>query len=386
MKTRGLRLAAVGLAALVVAATALPARTATKGRDLTVEVLDIGQGDSILIRTPEGKTALIDAGPSHNVVSLLRDKRVTSLDLVVVSHHHSDHYGGMSEVIKAFKPRVFMASNSSHTTTSYLRLLQLVRDEGIRAIQPGEAPRKIGLGSVVLTVFPQPPDDTEDENDNSIGIRLDQGSFSMLLTGDSQERARAYWLKTCPSLLKDVTVLKLAHHGSRNGTDGRWLDITRPEIAVASLGVNNEYGHPHPETLSLLERRHVPLIRTDLDGTATFVSDGETWDVTTSRRGRNVGGADEFAAGVRKSRGGAAKTATAPRTRDARVKKAASTRLDLNNATEEDLQALPGIGSILARRIIGGRPYRSVDDLRNVRGIGEARMEDLRPLVSVRSY
>jgi competence protein ComEC len=386
-----LRRAAVGLAAMLAVASMLLVRPAVsspspKDPDLTVEVLDVGQGDSILIRSPEGKTALIDAGPSHNVVSLLKEKRVTGLDLVVVSHHHADHYGGMSEVIKTFKPRVFLASNSSHTTTSYLKLLQLVRDEGIRAIQPGESARKIGLGSVVLTVFPQPPDDSEDENDNSIGIRLDQGNFSMLLTGDSQERARAFWQKTCPSLLKDVTVLKLAHHGSRNGTDGKWLDLTRPEIAVASLGAGNDYGHPHPESLSLLERRKIPLLRTDLDGTITFVSDGKTWDVTTSRRGRSVGGADEFAAGVRKSRGGttrAAGTINTPRTRDAKVK-TTSTRVDLNNATEEELTALPGIGPTLARRIIGGRPYRSIDDLKNVRGIGETRMEELRPLVLVR--
>jgi competence protein ComEC len=386
-----MRRAAVGLAAMLAVASMLLVRPAAsapaptpRDAELTVEVLDVGQGDSILIRSPEGKTALIDAGPSHNVVSLLKEKRVTGLDLVVVSHHHADHYGGMSEVIKTFKPRVFLASNSSHTTTSYLKLLQLVRDEGIRAIQPGEAPRKIGLGSVVLTVFPQPPDDSEDENDNSIGIRLDQGNFSVLLTGDSQDRARAYWQKTCPSLLKDVTVLKLAHHGSRNGTNSRWLDLTRPEIAVASLGAGNDYGHPHPETLSLLERRKVPLLRTDLDGTVTFVSDGKTWDVTTSRRGRSVGGADEFAAGVRKTRSGAMHAAAGtPRTRDAKVK-TTSTRVDLNRATEEELIALPGIGPTLARRIIGGRPYRSIDDLKNVRGIGEVRMEELRPLVLVR--
>jgi competence protein ComEC len=391
MISPGLRRAAVGLAAMLATASMLLVRPAVsspppqKDPDLTVEVLDVGQGDSILIRSPEGKTALIDAGPSHNVVSLLKEKRVTGLDLVVVSHHHSDHYGGMSEVIKTFKPRVFLASNSSHTTTSYLKLLQLVRDEGIRAIQPGEAARKIGLGSVVLTVFPQPPDDSEDENDNSIGIRLDQGNFSMLLTGDSQERARAYWLKTCPSLLKDITVLKLAHHGSRNGTDAKWLDLTRPEIAVASMGAGNDYGHPHPETLSLLERRKVPLLRTDLDGTVTFVSDGKTWDVTTSRRGRSVGGADEFTAGVRKTRGAGTHTAAgAPRTRDAKVKTASTTRVDLNRATEEELTALPGIGPTYARRIIGGRPYRSIDDLKNVRGIGEVRMEELRPLVIVR--
>ena len=378
-----------GLAVAAAGASMAAARPAQRGPDATIEVLDVGQGDSILIRSPEGKTALIDAGPSHGLAAALKKRGVTSIDLLVVSHHHADHYGGMAEVVKAFKPRVFLASNSSHTTSSYLKLLETVRDANIRAIQPGEAPRKIGLGSVVLTVFPQPPEDRQDENDNSIGIRLDYGDFSALLTGDSQARARAFWVKSCPSLLKDVTILKLAHHGSRNGTDAKWLDLSRPEMAVASLGAGNDYGHPHAQTLSLLERRRIPLLRTDLDGTISIVSDGKTWDVTTAKRGRTAGGADEFAAGERpRSHAGAprpdpSRRHAQARTRDARVKPASS-RPDINSATEEELEELPGIGPTLARRIALGRPFRSVDDLRRVRGIGEARMEELRPLVIVR--
>jgi beta-lactamase superfamily II metal-dependent hydrolase len=375
-----------------VLALALAASSATaRAADASIEILDVGQGDAILIRSPEGKTALIDAGPAREVVATLRKQGVSSLDLLVLSHHHADHYGGMAEVVKAFRPRVFLAANSSHTTTLYLKLLETVRDANIRAIQPGEAPRKIGLGSVVLTVFPQPPDDPRDENDNSIGLRLDLGDFSALLTGDSQAKARAFWERECPSLLKDVTILKIAHHGSRNGTDAKWLDLARPELAVASLGATNDYGHPHPETLALLQRRRIPLLRTDLDGTIAIVSDGKTWDVTTSKRGRAAGGPDEFTAGERRHPGSGRvapdpsrrHAQTQARTRDARVKPA-SARLDLNSASEEDLEALPGIGPTLARRIVLGRPYRSVDDLRRVRGIGEGRMEDLRPLVTIR--
>src|SRR4051794_26470729 len=88
--------------------------TLSGSRRVTVAVLDVGQGDAILIRSPEGKTALVDAGPSREVVRELRQMGVTSLDMVVVSHHHADHYGGMAEVIRAYPPRLFMAAGSSH--------------------------------------------------------------------------------------------------------------------------------------------------------------------------------------------------------------------------------------------------------------------------------
>src|SRR4051794_8252232 len=122
---RLLRLAlALGLALMVGPAPAQqPAPRALGPLAATIEILEVGQGDSILIRSPEGKTALIDAGPSRHVVELLQARGIKALDLVAVSHHHQDHYGGMAAVIREFRPRLFLASNSSHTTVHYLRLL-----------------------------------------------------------------------------------------------------------------------------------------------------------------------------------------------------------------------------------------------------------------------
>ena len=106
----------------------------------------------------------------------------------------------------------------------------------------------------MLTVLPQPPEDRDEENDNSIGLRLQYGKFSVLLTGDSEADERQWWIGHIPELIRDCTILKLAHHGSRNGTDARWLDLVQPELAVASLGTGNDYGHPHSETSALLAR------------------------------------------------------------------------------------------------------------------------------------
>jgi competence protein ComEC len=331
---------------------------ANRSYTVTIDLLDVGQGDAILIRLPEGKTTLIDAGPSKEVASLLKQKGVTSIDLVVISHHHADHNGGMDDVIKAFHPRFFLATDSSHTTPHYLKLLRLVRKSGTTAIFPTRAPRKIELGSVLLTVLPQPPENVEDENSNSIGIRIQHGSFSALLTGDSQAEERSFWKRHVPDLIRDCSVLKLAHHGSKNGTDARWLSLVNPQLAVIRVGANNEYGHPSPQTLALLSRMRIPVLRTDHDGTITIRSDGKHWEYVGSSRSPRAPS----------DRAGEERTGSL---------------VDLNTASSAELESLPGIGPALARRIIEGRPYRTVEDLLRIKGIGKRRLAEIRGQVGV---
>ena len=131
----------------------------------------------------------------------------------------------------------------------------------------------IELGSVMLTVFPLPPEDEDDENDNSIGLRVRHGTASVLLTGDSQDAERLFWRWNTPRLARNCDVLKLAHHGSRNGTDGDWLDLLKPKLAVVSCGLNNAYHHPTRKRCPCSGTGR-PARRTDRDGTITVVSDG----------------------------------------------------------------------------------------------------------------
>lgn len=222
----------------------------------------------------------------------------------------------------------------------------------------------------MLTVLPQPPENRGDENDNSIGIRVQHGSFSMLLTGDSQTLERAFWEARCPDVIRDCTVLKLAHHGSRNGTDARWLEIVRPKLALASLGRGNEFGHPHPETLALLERQGLPLLRTDWNGTVTIVSDGRRWWLP--KHSEIVRGPPTV-----EEQGGAIERAR-------QRPKGADHLINVNTASQKELETLPGVGPVIAKTIIEGRPYRSVDDLLRVKGIGVKRLDEIRPLVGVR--
>lgn len=362
------RLRIAGLALLLLVGI-LPLELEAQGRrsasagSITVSFLDVGQGDSILIRSPEGKTALIDAGTSNNVVKTLKSLGVNSIDLVAVSHHHSDHYGGMDDVVKTFHPKYFLSSKSGHVTSLYKRLLEDVRNQDVTALYPtNKGARILKLGSVNLIVLPESPDeDTKNENNNSIGIIVSYGKFAVMLTGDSEETERAWWLKQCPDALKDITVLKLAHHGSRNGTNARWLDVTQPEIAVASLGKDNDYGHPHKETLDLLKKYNLTLLRTDQRGTITIESDGQDWDLVGSGRSNS-----EMAR--RDSNGSSA---------------GSSRKLDLNTASTRDIASLPGIGTSTARDIVAGRPYRSVDELMELEGMGQGRFERIRNQVTV---
>lgn len=285
LRRRFLALAALATALTTFSAPARPegpSGRSASARRLVVDVLDVGQGDAILIRSPEGKTALVDAGPTREgALQALRQRGVESIDMVVVTHHHLDHHGGMESVIREYHPRYFLATDSPATSQSWLRLLETVKAERITAVVPTEKPRRIELGSTTITILPQAPYDDKDENDNSIGLRVQHGGFSMLLTGDSEPPSRKWWQEQCPTLIRDCSVLKLAHHGSHNGTDAAWLDVVRPELTVVSVGSGNSYGHPHQETLDLLKRYRIPLVRTDVWGTITLVSDGETWNLVS---------------------------------------------------------------------------------------------------------
>jgi competence protein ComEC len=260
-----------------------PEKLATQ--QMTVEFLDVGQGDATLIRSPEGKTALIDAGPPQDgFVKLLKKHGVKHIDLAIVTHHHTDHIGNMAAVMEEFKPTVYLDSNSSHSTKKYQGLLKAVAASKAETISPyPDKERQIKLGSVLFRLFPQPPEDEEDENNNSIGMRVEFGQFTVLLTGDSREEERTWWLKNAnKSLYEKATVLLLAQHGGIAGIDRDWLQATTPKLAVASSGLGDKYG-PHPRTLRILSWEKVPLLRTDTSGTITITSDGKDWKIAKEK-------------------------------------------------------------------------------------------------------
>lgn len=234
--------------------------------DVEVTFLDVGQGDATLIRTPDGRTALIDAGPGDPTAQL-RDLGVERLDLVIATHPHADHIGGMEAVLEGFPVGSYMDSGKPHTTQTYLDLLQALQDRpDIRYLEA--VPRSLTLGSATLEVLPLPSADDVEHNDRSVGIVLRLGRFAAFLSGDSEQQLLSHFLDH--DAVPDVTLLKAAHHGSRDGFNDAFLNAARPEVVVISLGANS-YGHPHPESVAAYAGIARELYRTDVDGSVTVL-------------------------------------------------------------------------------------------------------------------
>lgn len=256
---------------------------------LSVRALDVGQGDCFLILTPGGKSLLIDAGPpeaADQVIQTLHQHGIRQLDLVVATHPHADHIGGMAPVLDEFSVRMFLDSGQPHPSRIYTRMLEKIRDKGIRFVT-AEAGQEFELDSgITLQVLaPFHPlikwSRGSVINTNSIVLRLTHGRFSMLFTGDSEQETEEQILASYPEL--SAQVLKVAHHGSRYATTMAYLEHVRPEVAIISCGRDNRYGHPAQPTLNRLRKvvRHV--YRTDLEGQITIYSDGQSYRVQTER-------------------------------------------------------------------------------------------------------
>jgi beta-lactamase superfamily II metal-dependent hydrolase len=260
---------------------------------LTVHFLDIGQGDSQLVRLPTGETILIDSGDTGKpTAGLLKQLGIGAIDLVIATHPHADHIGEMRDIMREFEVKEFWDSGFPHPTKTYREMLQEIRGRNITFKQARRGDTRM-IGDVKIEVLspgsPFPND--ENPNDASVVVRLTYGSKRFLFTGDAEvpEAGKSSAWKEMLDHQRDslrADLLKLAHHGSSNGTTREILDAVRPSIVTISCAAGNDYHHPHPRVMGLL-RDHADSIRvhrTDLEGTITAVSDGNTIEVSTERQ------------------------------------------------------------------------------------------------------
>jgi len=248
---------------------------------LEIRFFNVGQGDAVLVRE-SGKSALIDAGPgSGAVIGQLRALGVDTLDIVIASHNHADHIGGMPAVIGGSVARFYMDNGLPTTTSTYQRTMAAVRASGAQYLNA--TTRSVTLGYARLRIMAPPPG-VGDQNNSSVGVRVDYGDFHAILTGDSEQEELAYWLQHAE--VPRVQVVKVAHHGSPNGTSQEWINATRPGVAVISVGRVNGYGHPSLDVIAAWEAAGARVYRTDITGSVVILAhtNGQ-FSVTTASRG-----------------------------------------------------------------------------------------------------
>jgi len=263
--------------ALIIANIAAAAVLAQKGTRDYAEAyfFDVGQGDSIYIRTVEGNDVLIDGGPDSAVVSKLgrvmpySDRKI---ELMIATHPHADHIAGLVEVLKRFKVEKVLVSELIYPTETYKRFLELLAENQSEIIRPKLGQRIFLDSQTVLDIlypvsgkFAKLPGDV---NDASAVVRLSFGETNVLLTGDAGREIESFLMLN--NLPLNSEILKVGHHGSKHSSENSFIKTVAPEYAVIQAGKDNNYGHPHEEVLRTLEENNLEILRNDQLGDIRF--------------------------------------------------------------------------------------------------------------------
>ena len=269
--------------------------------DIRIVVIDVGQGDSIFIKTPNKKYILVDAGgvPSwkgggvdtgRDYVMPVLERNMpynAPLDAVVMTHPHADHVGGMASILKDMKVKKVYDSGYARGDKEYADCLDVIKRKDIpyEIVSDGD---ELEIDPDVSIKVLSPPSGFyyEDANNNSVVLRLKYKDFTILLTGDAEMEAENYIVSRHPKSEISSNVLKSPHHGSRSSSSPSFIAACQPEVAVISCGRNNQFGHPHSETISRYRSIEAAVYRTDYDGDVTIVSNGFNFTVIPSRRGK----------------------------------------------------------------------------------------------------
>lgn len=258
---------------------------------LQMHVIDVWQGDSILLVTPSGKTLLVDAGEADygsRIFSYLKKQGVTSLDAVVLTHPHSDHLGGLLTILKKMKVGVVYDSTSYYTQT-YKKYIEIIKEKNI--------PMKSAVKGDTIDLDPQvrirvmspvsvrkyqgrpqslSPDRVRSEiNNRSIVLRVEYGSTSTVLSADAETDVEAIMVSQGEA--KKCDLLKVGHHGSRTSSSKTYLKKLKPATALISVGKGNSFNHPHEITTTNLDHMKIETLRTDWHGNLFMLSDGTAW-------------------------------------------------------------------------------------------------------------
>lgn len=250
---------------------------------LAVHYIDVGQGDCILLQSGDD-FVLIDAGESEystTVCNYLENCSVESLDYVICTHPHSDHCGSLAQVIKTFPCDNFITTETDQQTNTWLSVLYAVDERDVNYID-AKVSDTYSFGDASFEIMGPYSNNYDNYNNYSVIVKVTYGDTSFLFTGDAEKLAEREMVQNGADLKADV--LKVSHHGSYTSSCDEFLDAVDPQYAVITCGENNDYGHPHKETIQKLSERYITTYRTDELGSIVAVSDGKniTFNYETS--------------------------------------------------------------------------------------------------------
>lgn len=285
--------------------TAANSKAEAKGQ-LTISMLDIDQGDAVLIQTG-AKNILIDTGDDKyyedgkkgkentQLLTELQKLKIDHIDTLVMTHAHADHIGKADKVIAQYGVKELVYNGIPSTSKYFINALKAAKANGTQQVKV-KAGDVLDFGNGVSFEIVSPSQSLIDEdtaaikakkkvdvNNESVVGRLTFGNFAMLFTGDAEGPVEKDMVASYGKKLK-CQVLKAGHHGSKTSSTAEFLKLVQPESVVMSLGVNNQYGHPHEALLNRLQKQGIKNIyRTDVNGTITIVSDGSSYSITTEK-------------------------------------------------------------------------------------------------------
>jgi competence protein ComEC len=255
----------------------------TPDDNLHVTFLNVGQGDAILIQTPDHQNILVDGGPSPQIISLELGWKLPfwdrTVDLMVSTQPQADHITGLVEVLQRYEVKQVLEPGFCYNSCVYQEWLKLVEEKGIKHGM-AKAGQEIDLGRGIKMEVLGPPNEffegtSADVDNNGVVLRLSWGEISFLLTADIRWEGEFELIKQRANLKS--TVLKVAHHGSKTSATPQFLAVVDPQIAVISVGANNTFGHPSPEVVEKLKGKlgEDNVYLTSQNGTIEFITDGE---------------------------------------------------------------------------------------------------------------
>ena len=340
--------------------------------ELKVHYIDAGQADATLFEfadESEEYTILYDTGDWNktDVVDYLSNEGITELDLVIVSHPDADHIGQLDKVIDQFEVGEVWMSGNTTTSDVFARSLKAIQENEVGYYEP-RAGDQFDIGPLKIEII-YPVELTGNTNADSISMMVSYGEIDFMFTADAGKTQEIEMVNSGKNV--NAEILSLGLHGSNTSSESAFIDAVSPEVAIYSAGVDNSYGHPHKEVTSMIKDKGIELYGTDVYDTILVTTSGTEYTIRSVNNGVVKTGEKET---------GETKAAnTKESEKDAEENKFSLTpgMIDINTASYEELLEIVHIGPERAGEIIALRPFKRVEDLSEVSGIGVGRLDDI---------